>query len=194
MFRLTPTGSAGTGHCAFRRSGGRQSTCQINTPDIISAAFPRWRDSGRRERLFGYVAAWHFARRDQRPDPEPPMPLATALRNSRFLAPVTCLVLAVTGSMYPGLAIPTEAAVIGVIGALALAAAQGQPEPNDVHPKSDGSGSYVRDGRLHPDRRGVPVPRHGLHRTPPRGIAWPCPRAQEGGVAGGRIVRRSRSR
>ena len=53
------------------------------------------------------------------------MPLATKLRNSRFLAPVICLVLAVIGSMYLGLATPTEAAAIGVIGALALAAAQG---------------------------------------------------------------------
>ena len=75
--------------------------------------------------FMGYVAAWYFVRRDQRPDPEPPMPIATKLRNSRFLAPVICLVLAVIGSMYLGLATPTEAAAIGVIGALVLAAAQG---------------------------------------------------------------------
>ena len=73
----------------------------------------------------GYIAGWYFVRRDQRPDPEPPMSFATKLRNSRFLIPVICLVLAVIGSMYLGLATPTEAAAIGVIGALALAAAQG---------------------------------------------------------------------
>ena len=75
--------------------------------------------------FMGYVAAWYFVRRDQRPDPEPPMSLATKMRNSRFLAPVICLVLAVIGSMYLGLATPTEAAAIGVVGALVLAAAQG---------------------------------------------------------------------
>ena len=75
--------------------------------------------------FMGYVATWHFVRRDQRPDPEPPMSLATKLRNSRFLAPVICLVLSVIGSMYLGLATPTEAAAIGVSGALVLAAAQG---------------------------------------------------------------------
>ena len=75
--------------------------------------------------FMGYVAGWYFVRRDQRPDPEPPMSFATKLRNSRFLIPVICLVLAVIGSMYLGLATPTEAAAIGVIGALALAAAQG---------------------------------------------------------------------
>ena len=75
--------------------------------------------------FMGYVAAWHFVRRDQRPEPEPPMALDAKLRNSRFLAPVILLVLSVIGSMYLGLATPTEAAAIGVIGALVLAAAQG---------------------------------------------------------------------
>lgn len=75
--------------------------------------------------FMGYVAAWHFVRRDQRPEPEPPMALGAKLRNSRFLAPVILLVLSVIGSMYLGLATPTEAAAIGVIGALVLAAAQG---------------------------------------------------------------------
>ena len=72
--------------------------------------------------FMGYIAAWYFVRRDQRPDPEPPMSFATKLRNSRFLIPVICLVLAVVGSMYLGVATPTEAAAIGVVGALALAA------------------------------------------------------------------------
>jgi len=75
--------------------------------------------------FMSYVAAWHFARPDQRPEPEPPMALGEQLWNSRFLVPVLCLVFAVIGSMYAGLATPTEAAAIGVIGALTLAAAQG---------------------------------------------------------------------
>ncbi len=75
--------------------------------------------------FMGYVAAWHYVRPDQRPDPEPPMSLADKLRNSRFLIPVLCLVLGVIGSMYMGLATPTEAAAIGVIGSMMLAMAQG---------------------------------------------------------------------
>ncbi len=74
--------------------------------------------------FMGYIAAWHYVRPDQRPEPEPPMPLREKLWNSRFLGPVLLLVFAVIGSMYTGLATPTEAAAIGVIGALLLAAAQ----------------------------------------------------------------------
>ena len=53
------------------------------------------------------------------------MSLGDKLWNSRFLVPVILLVLAVIGSMYLGYATPTEAAAIGVIGALTLAGAQG---------------------------------------------------------------------
>ena len=75
--------------------------------------------------FMGYIAAWHLLRRDQRPDPEPAVGFAERLRNARFLIPVAGLVVAVIGSMYLGLATPTEAAAIGVVGALVLAAAQG---------------------------------------------------------------------
>jgi tripartite ATP-independent transporter DctM subunit len=53
------------------------------------------------------------------------MSFADKMWNSRFLIPVICLVMAVIGSMYMGLATPTEAAAIGVIGAMVLAMAQG---------------------------------------------------------------------
>jgi tripartite ATP-independent transporter DctM subunit len=59
------------------------------------------------------------------PDPEPPMTLAQKLHNSRFLIPLMALIALVIGSMYAGLATATEAAAIGVVGALALAAGQG---------------------------------------------------------------------
>ncbi|WP_300060626.1 TRAP transporter large permease [uncultured Roseobacter sp.] len=51
------------------------------------------------------------------------------LRNSRFLLPVLVLITVVIGSMYGGYATATEAAAIGVIGALVLAAAQGSLTP-----------------------------------------------------------------
>jgi tripartite ATP-independent transporter DctM subunit len=75
--------------------------------------------------FMGYIVAWHYARPSQRPEPEPAMPIGEKLWNSRFLVPVLVLVFCVIGSMYTGLATPTEAAAIGVIGALLLASAQG---------------------------------------------------------------------
>src|SRR3546814_169186 len=47
------------------------------------------------------------------------------LRESLFLLPVVLLIGAVLGSIYTGVATATEAAVLGVIGALLLSAAQG---------------------------------------------------------------------
>ena len=44
---------------------------------------------------------------------------------TRLLVPVLCLITAVLGSIYGGVATPTEAATIGVLGALVLAAASG---------------------------------------------------------------------
>ena len=86
---------------------------------------PAYVQYGRLSSNRGYIVAWHYARPGQRPDRDPPMSLGQKLHNSRFLVPVILLVLAVIGSMYLGYATPTEAAAIGVIGALVLAAAQG---------------------------------------------------------------------
>ncbi len=58
------------------------------------------------------------------PVPEPKISFGEKLRRSRFLVPVLLLILLVIGSMYTGLATATEAAAIGVVGALVLAAAQ----------------------------------------------------------------------
>jgi C4-dicarboxylate transporter, DctM subunit len=74
--------------------------------------------------FMGYLAVWSLLWPDQIP-PEPTMGLRAKLRNSRFLIPVVCLILAVLGSIYLGVATATEAASFGVIGALILAAAQG---------------------------------------------------------------------
>jgi C4-dicarboxylate transporter, DctM subunit len=73
-----------------------------------------------------YVVGWHFLRPDQRPaSAEMRMPFGAMLWNSRYLIPVVLLVVFVIGSMYLGFATATEAAAFGVLGALALAAAQG---------------------------------------------------------------------
>ena len=74
--------------------------------------------------FMSYIMAWHFLRPDQRPEPEPPISFGTMLAESRFLIPVLCLVFAVIGSMYFGWATATEAAAVGVLGALSLAMLQ----------------------------------------------------------------------
>ena len=70
--------------------------------------------------FMSYIVAWHFFRPGQRPEPEPSISFGTMLAESRFLIPVLCLVFAVIGSMYFGWATATEAAAVGVIGALVL--------------------------------------------------------------------------
>lgn len=74
--------------------------------------------------FMAYIMAWHFLRPDQRPPPEPIMSSANMLAESRFLIPVLLLVFSVIGSMYFGWATATEAAAVGVIGSLTLAAFQ----------------------------------------------------------------------
>jgi C4-dicarboxylate transporter, DctM subunit len=71
----------------------------------------------------GYVAAWGALNRDRVPD-EPRLPFPERLARSRHLIPVVLLIVAVLGSIYAGVATATEAAGLGVAGALALAAAQ----------------------------------------------------------------------
>ena len=72
-----------------------------------------------------YIVAWHLFYKDQRPEPEPRMSLGNMLSESRFLLPLFGLVFVVIGSMYMGLATATEAAAVGVTGALLLSAMQG---------------------------------------------------------------------
>ena len=72
-----------------------------------------------------YIVAWHSARRSERPAPVESMPFMKMVRESRFLFPVILLVIVVIGSMYFGWATATEAAAVGVVGALILAASQG---------------------------------------------------------------------
>jgi tripartite ATP-independent transporter DctM subunit len=72
-----------------------------------------------------YIVVWHFFSKGERPREEPVMSLKEMFNESRFLIPVLLLVFTVIGSMYFGWATATEAAAVGVVGALTLAAAQG---------------------------------------------------------------------
>ena len=53
------------------------------------------------------------------------MTFAEKLRESRSLIPVVLLIVAVLGSIYAGIATATEAAGVGVLGALVISTAQG---------------------------------------------------------------------
>lgn len=73
----------------------------------------------------GYVVVWAMINRDRMPDREPAPTLGERLRALGQLLPTVLLILAVIGSIYAGFASPTEAAVIGVAGALAISGLTG---------------------------------------------------------------------
>jgi C4-dicarboxylate transporter, DctM subunit len=73
----------------------------------------------------GYIGIWALLNPGRVPPPDAPMGLAQKLRASLSLIPVAVLILAVLGSIYAGIATATEAAAIGVVGALVISAAQG---------------------------------------------------------------------
>ena len=77
----------------------------------------------------GYIAAWSLLNPRLTPPADPPMPLRVKLRESGQLIPVLLLIGFVMGSIYLGWATATEAAVFGVIGALALSAWGGSLTP-----------------------------------------------------------------
>ncbi|GBD44137.1 C4-dicarboxylate TRAP transporter large permease protein DctM [bacterium HR40] len=74
--------------------------------------------------FMGYVAIWALVRPSAVPF-EAALSLRERLARSRALLPIFVLILALIGSMYLGLATATEAASLGVMGALLLAWAQG---------------------------------------------------------------------
>lgn len=59
-------------------------------------------------------------------DRPPPLPMGEKLRALVDLLPTLMLILLVLGSIYGGLATPTEAAALGVVGAAAFAALEGR--------------------------------------------------------------------
>src|SRR5213592_4535792 len=73
----------------------------------------------------GYIAAWALFNPGKTPPRDQFTTLGEKLHAARHMIPAVLLIGAVIGSIYTGVATPTEAAVIGVIGALVLAAASG---------------------------------------------------------------------
>jgi C4-dicarboxylate transporter DctM subunit len=73
----------------------------------------------------GYLMVWAWRHPQQVPPADRSLSLAGKLRESRHLIPVVLLITAVLGSIYAGIATATEAAAVGVVGALIISAAQG---------------------------------------------------------------------
>jgi tripartite ATP-independent transporter DctM subunit len=75
--------------------------------------------------FMAFIAIWSLTNSSKAPDPEPKSSLREKLYASKFLLPLIILIGAVIGSMYLGIATATEAAAVGVLGALSLATVQG---------------------------------------------------------------------
>ena len=73
----------------------------------------------------GYLMFWAWRNPGLVPPADARMSLAAKVRESRHLIPVILLIIAVLGSIYSGIATATEAAAIGVLGALVISAVQG---------------------------------------------------------------------
>ncbi|MFN7120975.1 MAG: TRAP transporter large permease [Hydrogenophaga sp.] len=73
----------------------------------------------------GHLMIWALLNPKQVPKSDVSMTLAQKLSESRHLIPVILLIGGVIGTIYTGIATATEAAAVGVVGALILSAAQG---------------------------------------------------------------------
>ncbi len=75
--------------------------------------------------FMGYTVVWALANPEKIPPPDATLSFREKIHASRHLIPVVALIALVLGSIYVGIATATEAAALGVVGALALSAVQG---------------------------------------------------------------------
>ncbi len=75
--------------------------------------------------FMAYTVVWSLAHPDRIPAPDRVMTFGEKVHASRHLIPVVGLIALVLGSIYVGIATATEAAGLGVVGALALSLIQG---------------------------------------------------------------------
>jgi C4-dicarboxylate transporter, DctM subunit len=73
----------------------------------------------------GYFAVWSLLNRETIPQAAETLPLGEKLRRSRRLIPIILLILGVIGSIYAGIASPTDAAAVGVLLSLLLSKMSG---------------------------------------------------------------------
>jgi len=75
--------------------------------------------------FMGYVGIWSLLNPNKIPKADTRISFIAKLYQSRHLIPVVVLILSVLGAIYSGIATATEAAAVGVVGALLLSALQG---------------------------------------------------------------------
>ena len=73
----------------------------------------------------GYIMVWALRNPGQVPAADRSFTLLEKIASSRSLIPVVCLIMAVLGSIYSGIATATEAAAVGVVGSLVISTLQG---------------------------------------------------------------------
>ena len=76
--------------------------------------------------FMAYTIVWALTHPDQIPPADQNLTFTQKLYESRHLIPVVTLIAAVLGSIYTGIATATEAAALGVVGAMIIAAVQGE--------------------------------------------------------------------
>src|ERR1700716_558265 len=75
--------------------------------------------------FMGYTIVWSLLNPEKIPPPDRTLTFAEKVHASRHLIPVVALIALVLGSIYVGIATATEAAALGVVGALILSVIQG---------------------------------------------------------------------
>ena len=75
--------------------------------------------------FMGYTIVWALLNPEKIPPADHNMTFVQKVYQSRHLIPVVSLIIAVLGSIYTGVATATEAAALGVVGSLLIAAVQG---------------------------------------------------------------------
>lgn len=91
--------------------------------------------------FMGYIVVWALRNPQQVPAADPHVGILAKLYEGRHLLPVVALIVIVLGSIYAGIATATEAAALGVVGALLLAAVE---RSLTWHTFVSGLGSAVR--------------------------------------------------
>lgn len=71
------------------------------------------------------LMVWSTLQPQKVPDRDAPMTFMQKVNESRRLIPIVLLIIVVLGSIYTGIATPTESAVLGVVGSLVLTVATG---------------------------------------------------------------------
>ncbi|CFN63817.1 TRAP dicarboxylate transporter subunit DctM [Bordetella pertussis] len=143
--------------------------------------------------FMGYIAWWAIRHPGAVPAADPGISFMQKLKQSRHLIPVLLLIGAVLGSIYTGIATATEAAAVGVVGALILSALQGSLTRTSFMTSLLGATRlYCMIALILAGAQFLPG--HGLHRPAPRAgrvdrRAGPVPVRPDHGLDG--VLRRA---